>query len=259
MSNLFNAKLIISSYDIINDNEWSIKSKIVDNTGNFVANNAQVGNIIYIDDFIGNMVLRYKITSINLASGSKLYANIIWDENDIIPIEPLIGTEAVIGSASNNLGLASLTSATNNNVSEAFITAIKNYENFEIIDKISKPSEFISFKTYIADEDIEAYKFVYITKGINVSKAGDKNINSADKIIGITLESAVAGEPIKVQINGKVTNSNWNFAETGKNIFISRNGGFKTYPDSSAKFVQQLGIIVSNDTIDLDFEEAVII
>ena len=73
MSNLFNAKLIISSYDIINDNEWSIKSKIVDNNGNFVANNAQVGDII-------------------------------WDENDIIPIEPLIGTEAVIGSASNNLG-----------------------------------------------------------------------------------------------------------------------------------------------------------
>ena len=52
MSNLFNAKLIISSYDIINDNEWSIKSKIVDNTGNFVANNAQVGNIIYITNFI---------------------------------------------------------------------------------------------------------------------------------------------------------------------------------------------------------------
>ena len=260
MSNLFNAKIDILSYDIINDKEWSIKSRITDNTGNFVANNAQIGDIIYIDDSMGNMVLRYKVTAITLASGSKFYADIIWDEENEIPIEPLIGFEALIGSASKNLGLASLTSSTNNNISEAFITKIKNYESFEIIDKISNSNDNgESIKTYIANSDIEQYRFVYVTNGINISTAGDKNIDSADKIVGITLESVSTGEPVKVQIAGRVTNSNWNFDTIGQNIFISRGGKFKTTPDPTALYVQQLGMIVSSDTIDLDFEEAVII
>jgi hypothetical protein len=175
------------------------------------------------------------------------------------PIDPLIGYEAIIGAASGNLGLITLTSGEVNYIGTSFLNSIRNYENFQILDRAASNTNIIPTKVYTALENIDSYKILYIDDNDQVGIADSGNVNCADRIIGMSLEAKSAGEDIKVQLDQKIQNSNWSFAKTGETVFVGANGDFTLTPDPNAKFIQEVGIIVSNNSIELNMEDAVIL
>jgi hypothetical protein len=260
MSILFNARLNINEYNNIDSTNWTIKAQVIDNNGTFFAASAGVGNVIYINDEMDNLILRYKVTAIDpKTAGATLYATVTWDMSSDSPVDPLVECEALIGAASGSLGLTTLTSGNTNFVSEPFLNSIRNYENFQILDKAVSNITVIPTKEYVAAENIQAYKILYITDNNQVKIADCSNLDCADRIIGMSLETKATGETIKVQLDQKIENKNWSFAKTGDTVFVGTNGDYALVPDPKAKFIQEIGIIVSNNSIELNMEDATIL
>lgn len=296
MNNLFSARFDLITVDAIDTLNWNIHGLAIDDFGIFFASDANVGDIIYINDFAGNQILRYTIKSIDRGvdktSGADLYASIIWNGDVANPQDPIIGSIGIIGASSENLGLITLTDGPTNFVDESFLNSVKNYENFAIFDKASsldspvfrgtpltptpsidsndteiantkwvneKIDNINGTEEYTALEDITAFSILYTDGNSSVGLADANTQSHADEIIGISLESKLKGDLIRVVLTGKVTNTDWTFAKTGQLVFVGLNGNFTFRPDSVTGFIQQIGIVVDKNTISLDLEEAILL
>lgn len=291
----FSAKLDIMFANPTDYNQWEIMAYVVDNTGNFFAGNASIGDIVYLDgSMLGLQVLRYRIKSIDYErlDGTELYATLEWDMGSEEPIEPYVGLIGLIGQATDKLKICAIPSITINMLDESFVNSIKNYENLLIVDNLAptdspeftgKPlaptadinsndlqianTEWVNDKienidnvrSYIAKEDIGPFKILYIDENQNVGLANCNNIEHADRIIGVSLQTKLAGEPIDIVLKGEIQCNEWNFSEIGDLIFVGIDGEITLNPSEITGFIQQIGIIADNNTIVLDIEEAVLL
>lgn len=295
MERQFTARFDLTSIIPISENQWSIVGYIIDNTGNFFASSSSIGNIIYMDgSMLGLQVLRYKVINVDYeqTSGTELYADIEWDMGSDYPMEPFPGLVGIIGETTDKIKLSILPSIMINLLDENFINSIKNYENLIIVDNLAKidSPEFVgkplvptpdkesndqqiantewvstkievmgNTKIYTALENIESFKVLYIDDFGNVGLADGNNVNHADAIIGISLESKQTGEQILVKLNGLIKNESWSFEKTGQIVFVGSNGDLSLKADSVEGFIQQIGITTNIDSITLDIEEAVLL
>lgn len=129
--NYFNARFDITDggyYDGVN---YRLVGDVIDNTGNYFAYNAQVGDIIYVDgSFLGFPLLRYKIIEINSdeTAGSQLSVIVKWDMLNEESQEPFVGMNAIIGAIHSNNLTANLTSLNTNGANEILINNAQAYQ-----------------------------------------------------------------------------------------------------------------------------------
>lgn len=130
--NFFNARFDIIDAGYYDDTHYRIVGSIVDNTGVYFAENAQIGDIIYVDgSFLGVPLLRYKIAEINHdeTMGAELSALVTWDMiegNE--PQEPFAGMEAIIGGLHSNGLTANITAKDYNVANELLIANANSYQ-----------------------------------------------------------------------------------------------------------------------------------
>ena len=250
------AKLDINSYEYVGSGLWRIVARLIDNTGTIIASNVEPDNIIYIEDVIHDEILRYKIVDIDHRTlNSMLVADIQWDSiND--PIEPIVGANAIIGSASNNLKFITLINLKENLIEDNFVDLIKNYENFMLIDSKFEPKQETNIIKYIAGENIDAFKVVYL-KDDKVYIADSSNLESSDNIIGLSIGQYWANEEASIKISGTLINPDWNFEGINKTLFIGHDGNMTIIPEEDAKYVQQIGLLINENQIDIDIEESI--
>lgn len=291
----FNAKFDLSYAVQTNPeltNEWEIHGSIIDNSGTYFPTDSKVGDVIYIDSYEG--IKRYVVTEIINAS-SEYVANVRWDMIDAEPFEPTSGYQGLIGSSTGKFKLTTLTSWTINDLAESFINNIKNYE-LQLIengalnspefngkpltptpdkgsnDKQIANTEWVNqkleglqiickgeVKEFTAGEVLDEFKFVYLGSDNKVRLANANNVQCADAIVGVTTVRAEAEQKVQVLMEGCATNEQWNFDNFPETLFVGLNGDTIKNPNPEYKFIQQVGLILDNKTINIEIEESILI
>lgn len=131
--NYFNGRFDIIDAYYYDENQYKIMGTVVDNSGNYFADSAQVGDIIYLDgSFLGVPLLRYKISEINYdeTSGADLSVIASWDMIEgIEPQEPFSGLEGIIGALHSNGLTANITPISYNSANELLIANANSYQS----------------------------------------------------------------------------------------------------------------------------------
>jgi predicted transcriptional regulator len=125
---MFNGRLNIQSYELIDIGKFNLVANLSDNFGIFYATDATIGNIIYIDaSGFGLGILRYKVIDIDSVKTDfgLLYCTIQWDLSTE-PVKPISGTDCFIGY--NGPGGTTIPSYAAQSFTEGFISLVINME-----------------------------------------------------------------------------------------------------------------------------------
>lgn len=293
--NNFNSKFDLSYATLTNFetmDEWEIHGIVSDNSGVYFPSDSKVGDIIYINSYEG--VKRYIVTEITSYS-PEYVANVKWDMADKEPFEPPAGYEGLIGAKTGKLNQTSLTSWTINSLSESFINDIRNYESILMSDTTFNSPEFSGkptapspdldsndeqiattewvnnklkslgsvscegeVKEFIAGEELKKFDLVYLTNQNKINKCNSNNVECADSIVGIVLDNCSIDNKVKVLMEGIITNEEWQFDSYPKTLFAGLDGKFIDSPNELHSFMQQIGMIVDEKTINLEIEESIL-
>lgn len=273
------------------DYEWQVHGSIVDNSGNYFPTDSKVGDIIYIDSYSGPQ--RYVITEI-LSYRPEFIAKVKWEMIIGEPIEPQSGFQAVIGEPIGYYQLTDLTSWTINGLSESFINGIRNYElrlvenktmispEFQGTPTVPTPSEDSNnkqvvntewvnqkletiralckgeFKEFIAGEKLDRFKLVYLNSENKIMLVNSNNLECLDSIVGVTTDVFEKDSMANVIMEGCITNEEWNFEDLGV-LYAGLNGEMVKQPNEDCKFLQQVALILENNTINIEIEESILI
>lgn len=60
-------------------------------------------------------------------------------------------------------------------------------------------------------------------------------------------------------MEGCATNEQWNFDNFPETLFVGLNGDTIKNPNPEYKFIQQVGLILDNKTINIEIEESILI
>lgn len=118
----------------------------------------------------------------------------------------------------------------------------------------SKSGEDIS--EGIAGEPIAAFQPVALVDGeLFVGDNADET--HCNRIVGLALTSATAaGDEIRVQTTGEVTNPGWSFND-GDRLFLGPNGAIITSISPSDTIMVPIGHAIDNDTIFIDIKPSI--
>ena len=83
-----------------------------------------------------------------------------------------------------------------------------------------------------------------------VQHADCRTIQHAGMLIGIAIESASAGDPVRIQGIGAYTSSLLSFGQLGA-VLLGYNGGLVFTPPVDAVFVQHVGVATATSVLDL--------
>lgn len=125
---LFSAKLSILSAISYTLDTWSVTADVIDNLGLFYAADAQVGDVIYMDN---NNLNKYFVSEIASAAGARLLCKLT--SLDTPPVAPTPGNGAVIGAVQN--GVFALPARAAQGLRVAFTDAIATVENAAVSQK----------------------------------------------------------------------------------------------------------------------------
>ena len=98
--------------------------------------------------------------------------------------------------------------------------------------------------TFVAGEDIDAFRFVYIDTDNKIKKASNSNPLHLGRVHGVTLVSAVSGGSATVINLGMVTNPGWTLTTNPPFVFLSSDGEMTQTPPTSG-FLCVVGYVVS--------------
>lgn len=108
--------------------------------------------------------------------------------------------------------------------------------------------------SYVCGENIVAYRAVKINSGeLFHCDAGDAN--DSDECIGISIQSANAGDTSLVVFNGEVTHPSWNWNQGA--VYVGANGAL-TQNTNGLAFVQQVASAISPTKVIVDVKISVI-
>ena len=110
---------------------------------------------------------------------------------------------------------------------------------------------------YVAGEDIEAFKVVYITQSGKAFKAGYDISESRNLVRGISLGAALSGDAIKIRVFGVVVNPAWSWGTSGA-LYLQQNGSIGVVPASApGAYIQKIAIIKSSMVILIEIEDTI--
>ena len=97
---------------------------------------------------------------------------------------------------------------------------------------------------HVAGQIIPAFKVVYIMSHNMAGIADAMNMDIAERIIGISLNSVIPGDIITVRTFGTVENGNWNLIP-GHPYYLISNGDISPTPEING-FDQKVGIAITD-------------
>ena len=151
---LFSARLDINSYTDLGDGIYEIDSNIVDNTGMYFSSDVVIGDIVYVSGLdYGYDILRYQVSNIKSAVGSKLIADLTWDMPyvDFEPIEPF--SDAIIGARHLSSTTANIVDTTINLANEKLVADARNYQQILTNINIMTNSSLTPDKAYVHTQE----------------------------------------------------------------------------------------------------------
>lgn len=100
------------------------------------------------------------------------------------------------------------------------------------------------------------HRIVYLEDAgqVAVAYADNTNFDHLNRVVGVTVESALAGTPIMVQYQGLLTDPAFTFVEGP--VYIGSNGGM-TQTQPTTGFLQILGIAINTTTLFLHLQEPI--
>ena len=138
MMKVFNAKLDITNVQRLIKGVYKITAEVIDNTGNFLATNVRLSDLIYLDERNSNSLYRYEVVKIySETKGKTLVADIEWDIPNEEPMTPVTGRDCIIGRQHPKGHTIAMPSSQMNNASESLQTAVRNYEQNLLITDIN--------------------------------------------------------------------------------------------------------------------------
>lgn len=90
-----------------------------------------------------------------------------------------------------------------------------------------------------------------------VVHANAENIQHAGAIVGVSVDSASAGNNVKIQLAGLYTSSLFTFPRNGK-VYVQHDGTLGLTPLPTSAFIQVVGYAVGPQTIYIDIDRTVI-
>lgn len=133
---LFDGKLNVESTDYVNEDQFVLQGKLVDNTGEFFADEIQENDIIYSLDTFYNLQ-RFKVISVDNTAGMKFTLTVQWDIPEIDPIEPEVSNGFIIGRRHKDKDTCNITSAELNRVDSLLIQKATSYQ-FSLGSSVSR-------------------------------------------------------------------------------------------------------------------------
>jgi len=107
--------------------------------------------------------------------------------------------------------------------------------------------------TLTAGETINAYRAISVHSDGLAYYADYTVVADADRTVGISVSSALAGGQVQVQVRGEVDNVGFNFLANGVTIYLGSTGLILQTPppDAPGTFSLPLGIVISASRLDL--------
>lgn len=151
---LFSARLDINSYSDLGNGMYEIDAYIIDNTGMYFSSDVAIGDIVYVSGLdYGYDVLRYQVSNIKSAVGSRLIADLTWDMPyaDFEPVEPF--SDAIIGARHLSSTTANIVDTTINLANEKLVADARNYQQILTNVNIMKNSSLTPDKAYVHTQE----------------------------------------------------------------------------------------------------------
>lgn len=76
--------------------------------------------------------------------------------------------------------------------------------------------------------------------------ASSSDLDDQNRVLGISFTSASAGQTFKIMLNGRITDSSWNW-DMSKAIYVGTDGELIQQPPSGAKFSLQVAVPFDDD------------
>lgn len=115
----------------------------------------------------------------------------------------------------------------------------------------SQNSKIIFSPYFLAAQNLNAFRIVYVKADKTIDYPDNTNPIHCKGILGITLESAVQGAPVKIAMQGLVTNSAWNFNPTIDQPLLLDGSGLFSQRNPTAAIEKFIGEAIATDTIIL--------
>lgn len=247
---LFSAKLEITNVISIGSGKYIINAYFIDNSGVFSVGSIKASDIIYQDlSLLGLGASRYKIIIIDptyVSSGTDFKCTIVSDNPNLEDYEPIAGLYAIIGQ-NDGFGTTAITDITRNEVSEVFVSSVRNVESYYSSKRIVNELEVI------AATPIGGHRIV-TSDGYYASHLNPLHIH---KIFGLSVNAVSAGEKVRVRYDGSIYESSWNWDLT-KPIYLGMDGTLIQTPPTIG-FIKVIANVISINTILLQLQNKAII
>ncbi len=126
-----------------------------------------------------------------------------------------------------------------------------NYTDTPIAVNNNQSATVIFSPYLLAAQNLNAFRVVYVKSDKTISYPDNTNAGQVKNVIGITLESAVQGSPVKIATQGLITNSAWNFDPTLDQPLLLNANGLFSQRNPTTGIEKFIGEVIATDTIIL--------
>ncbi len=110
---------------------------------------------------------------------------------------------------------------------------------------------------FLAAENVSALRIVVLNSNNTVSYASASNVNHSNRVKGLTVAAALAGQSVEVIEEGPYTDSSWDWG-SNQAIFLSENGIMSVLPPTSG-FYMQVAQSETPDTLYINIQRPILI
>ena len=114
-----------------------------------------------------------------------------------------------------------------------------------------------SFVTYPADIAISGHRIVRSNQLGRALYADSSTLADANAVIGLTLNAALAGDPVNIQVAGEVQEPSWSWT-VGLPVFLGANG-LPTQVATVTGFQLIVGVATASDRLVLGIKQPIIL
>lgn len=153
----FSAKLNIFHVIDTGNNTVNMIANVIDNRGNFSANDVQLNDIVFVSDLIfSNRILRFKVININNVINAQIDFRLEFAMDEIFVL-PKINQAACMGRP-NEYQLISVVDSYMQAIDPYFVSEVRNYQNNYLVNivagmELEIGEDYLEKDVYDKDED----------------------------------------------------------------------------------------------------------
>lgn len=112
--------------------------------------------------------------------------------------------------------------------------------------------------TYAASQDLSGHRLVRLNDGQTLSYASALNLQDANFVVGMTLNAALAGDPVDVLLVGEVEEPSWGWTPN-QPIYLGADGYMTQVPAPGSVFSLVVGFPISPTKAFISIREPIIL